>query len=60
MKMMENFWYGVAMILPSERLFKELLVDFRYEFTQKELNDVEEGIYKYNPFMKFSYSKVLE
>ena len=48
------------MILPSERLFKELLVDFRYEFTQKELNDVEEGIYKYNPFMKFSYSKVLE
>ncbi|KAL6611702.1 hypothetical protein U3516DRAFT_633682 [Neocallimastix sp. 'constans'] len=50
MKMMENFRYGVAMILPSERLFKELLDDFRYEFTQKELNDVEGGISNYVEF----------
>jgi hypothetical protein len=50
MKMMENFRYGVAMILPSERLFKELLRDDRYEFAQKELNDSLNGISNYVEF----------
>jgi hypothetical protein len=50
MKMMENFRYGVAMILPSERLFKELLRDDRYGFAHKELNDVENGVSNYVEF----------
>ncbi|ORX80520.1 hypothetical protein BCR32DRAFT_268836 [Anaeromyces robustus] len=50
MKMMENFRYGVAVILPSERLFRELLNDNLYVFSQKELKDVKDGISKYVEF----------
>jgi len=50
MKMMENFRYGVAMIVPSERLFLELLEDKNYSFTERNLVDVHDGIIKYVEF----------
>jgi len=50
MKMMENFRYGVAMILPSERLFKELIKGNNYNFSHKELNNIENGISNYVEF----------
>ena len=50
METMENFRYGVAMIVPSERLFRELLEDNRYIFSAKNLKDIPEGIKKYVEF----------
>jgi len=50
MKMMENFRYGVAMILPSEKLFKELLKSKNYTFAYKKINEIENGVSNYVEF----------
>lgn len=48
MKMMENFRYGVAMLVPTERLFREMVEDFpEYSFTEKDLLEVENALTYY-------------
>jgi len=47
MKMMENFRYGVVMLIPTERLFRELSNDMYYEFPEKDLKDVPNGLINY-------------
>jgi len=47
MKMMENFRYGVVMLIPTEKLFRELSNDFYYEFPEKDLKDVPNGLSNY-------------
>jgi hypothetical protein len=47
MKMMENFRYGVAMIVPSEKLFRELIQEESYEFAEKDLQDIPDGFTNY-------------
>jgi len=47
MKMMENFRYGVVMLLPTERLFRELSSELYYEFPEKDLKDVPDGLVNY-------------
>lgn len=47
MKMMENFRYGVVMLIPTERLFRELSNDLYYEFPEKDLKDVPDGLTNY-------------
>jgi len=47
MKMMENFRYGVAMIVPSEKFFRELIKEGSYYFAEKHLQDVPDGLTNY-------------
>ncbi|ORY85804.1 hypothetical protein LY90DRAFT_374706 [Neocallimastix californiae] len=47
MKMMENFRYGVAMIVPSEKLFRELIKEGSYYFAEKHLQDIPDGLTNY-------------
>jgi len=47
MKMMENFRYGVVMLIPTERLFRELSNELYYEFPEKDLKDVPDGLVNY-------------
>jgi len=47
MKMMENFRYGVVMLIPTERLFRELSSDNSYEFKEKNLKNVTDGLVRY-------------
>ncbi|OUM67862.1 hypothetical protein PIROE2DRAFT_4537, partial [Piromyces sp. E2] len=47
MKMMENFRYGVVMLIPTERLFRELSNDLYYEFSESYLKDVPNGLVNY-------------
>jgi len=47
MKMMENFRYGVAMILPSKELLKKLCEDRKYEFAAKDIVKNLENVEKY-------------
>ncbi|ORX45929.1 hypothetical protein BCR36DRAFT_298318, partial [Piromyces finnis] len=47
MKMMENFRYGVVMLIPTERLFRELSNGFYYEFPEKDLKDIPNGLVNY-------------
>lgn len=50
MKMMENFRYGVATILPSERLFIEMCKKKVYDFPVKHLLNIPGGVSKYIEF----------
>ncbi|ORX45828.1 hypothetical protein BCR32DRAFT_308568 [Anaeromyces robustus] len=47
MKMMENFRYGVVMLIPTEKLFRELSDDMYYEFPESDLKDVPDGLINY-------------
>jgi len=56
MKMMENFRYGVVMLIPTERLFRELIVDFYYEFPEKSLKDIPDGFVNYTEWYNKEFS----
>lgn len=49
MKMMENFRYGVAMIIPSERFLRELIKS-NYTFVSSEVFNIPDGVRTYVEF----------
>ena len=49
MKMMENIRYGVPMIIPSEKLIREL-IKAKYKFAAKQLFNIPNGVRKYIEF----------
>ena len=49
MKMMENFRYGVAMIIPSERLLRKLIKN-NYAFISSEVFHIPNGVRTYIEF----------
>jgi len=49
MKMMENIRYGVPMIIPSEKLMRELIKG-NYSFAAKQLFNIPNGVRKYIEF----------
>jgi len=50
MKMMENFRYGVATILPSEKLFTKLCKKRKYHFPEKSILKIPNGVSNYIEF----------
>ena len=49
MKMMENFRYGVPMIIPSEKLLRKLIKN-NYHFCNKEVFKIPNGVREYVEF----------
>ena len=49
MKMMENFRYGVPMIIPSEKLLRELIKS-KYSFCSRKIFKIPNGVRKYIEF----------
>lgn len=49
MKMMENFRYGVPMIIPSEKLLRKLIKS-SYSFCSREIFKIPNGVRKYVEF----------
>ncbi|ORX45830.1 hypothetical protein BCR32DRAFT_330173 [Anaeromyces robustus] len=56
---MENFKYGIVMIVPSKSLFREIVSNINYTFGAKEILQIDDGLEKYTDWYNEEFKDLI-